>query len=169
MTPRARFGRSLSRFLGRWRHRPARHRPARHRQTRHRPARCWRGRSLRRDLRAMEDALAVEAPKLASMFEVFNLLTRYERPVGIESLRWSAPLVQASLMSRRARGPREPVRPRRLAAIAALVALAVVASVCIALSTQLRPAARSCLVATPAGFGYSVSRAPGCVPYPANK
>jgi hypothetical protein len=165
MTPRARFGRSLPRFLGRWRRRPRGHRP-----TWHRPTRFRSGRALRRDLRAMEAALAVEAPKLASMFEVFNLLTRYERPVGIEPLRSAVPLAQASLMSRGSRGAAARGRPRRLAAIAALVALAVVASVCLALSTQLRPAGRSsCLVATPAGFGYTLSRVPGCVHDPANK
>jgi hypothetical protein len=165
MTPRARFGRSLPRLLGRWRHRPTRHHPTRHRLTRYR-----RGRSLRRTLRAMEDALAADAPKLASMFEVFNLLTRYERPVGIEPLRSATPLVQASLMSRGPRGRATRGRPRRMAAIAALVALAVLASVCLALSTQFRPAGRSsCLVATPAGFGYTLSRVPGCTHLPANK
>ena len=117
----------------------------------------------------MEAALTADAPKLASMFEVFNLLTRHERPVGIEPLASSAPLVRAPLMTRGSGGAADPPRPRRVAAIVMLLALAVVAATCLAITTQLRPTARSCLVATPAGFGYSVSRAPGCTPYPLKK
>jgi hypothetical protein len=177
MTPRARCGRSLTRILGRWRHRAARHRFSRHRLSKHRLSkhrlsRHRLSRSLRRELWALEEALEADAPKLASMFEVFNLLTRYERPVGIEPLASSAPLVQTSLMPavrRRSAGQAKPARQRRLAAIATVLALAVVAACCFAISTQPRPTGRSCLVGTPAGLGYTVSRVPGCTPYPAKK
>jgi hypothetical protein len=151
-----------TRFLGRRRRGLAR--LIRHRGIRFRP-----GRSLRRQLSAMEDALTAEAPKLASMFEVFNLLTRHERPLGIEPLASPAPVPGNSLMSRGPRGSAGPAGPRRLAAIAALVALAVVAVTCLAITTQIRPSARSCLVATPAGFSDSASRVPGCLPYPLQK
>jgi hypothetical protein len=133
-----------------------------------------RRRSLRRTLWAMEDALAADAPKLASMFEIFNSLTRYERPVGIEPLASSAPLLLTAVPSARlmARGPSGSRRPRRtrLAAVVALAALAVVAAACFAISTQVRPVPRSCLVAASAGLtGLRLSRVPGCTAYPAQK
>jgi hypothetical protein len=128
-----------------------------------------RRRSLRRELWVMEAALTADAPKLASMFEVFNLLTRYERPVGIEPLASSAPLVRAPLMTRGSGGAAGPARPRRVAALATLLAVAVVLGTCLAIAIQIRPSARSCLDATPAGLGYSASRVPGCTPYPLKK
>ena len=121
----------------------------------------------------MEDALAADSPKLASMFEIFNALTRYERPVGIEPLASSAPLLPAAppapLMARGARGSRPP-RRTRLTALVTLAALAVVVAACFAISTQIRPVPRSCLVATSAGLtGFRLSRAPGCTAYPVQK
>jgi len=132
-----------------------------------------RGRSLRRQLWAMEDALAAEAPKLASMFEIFNSLTRYERPVGIEPLASSAPLLTAAPPARlTARRPSASCRPgrARLTAIVVLAALAVVAAACFAISTQVRPVPQSCLVAASAGLnGFRLSRPPGCTAYPVQK
>ena len=156
MTSRACCGRrSRTRFLGRWRRGLTRL--------------IRRRRSLRRELWVMEATLAADAPKLASMFEVFNKLTRHERPVGIEPLASSAPLLRAPLMTLGSGGAASPPRPRRVAAIMTLLTLAVVAATCLAITVGGRPPARSCLVATPAGFGYSISHAPGCTPYPFRK
>jgi hypothetical protein len=161
-------------------HRRGWRRPISHRLIGHRTHR-----SLRRDLWAMAAALAAEAPKLKSMFEMFNLLTRYERPMGIEPLASSAPLLTAAprpaprsapLMargpSRTSRGPSRTDGPHRtrLGAMVALGALAVVVAVCLVISTHVRPVARSCLVATSAGLtGLRLSHAPGCAAYPARK
>jgi hypothetical protein len=161
MRSRACSGRSRTRFLARWRRGLSQ-------VIRRRAIRFRRGRSLRRELWAMENALAADAPKLASMFEVFNLLTRYERPVGIEPLALSAPL-RAAVMSRRSRRSAGASRQRRLAAIFTLMVLAVVAATCFAITTQVRPAGRACLAAASAGFGYTTARVPGCVPSPAAK
>jgi hypothetical protein len=163
MTWLACFGHSLARFLSRLRHRLSWRRMIWHRTRR----------SLRRDLWAMEDALAADAPKLNSMFEMFNQLTRYERPMGIEPLASSAPLLTATrsapLMTR---GPSRSRSPRRtrLAAMVTLAALAVVVAACVAASTQLHPVPRSCLVAASAGLtGFRLSRASGCPAYPVQK
>ena len=156
MTSRACCGRrSRTRFLGRWR----------------RGLTCLirRRKSLRRELWVLEAALTADAPKLASMYEVFNLLTRYERPAGIEPLASWAPLVRPPLMTRESGGAASPPKPRRVAAIVTLLALAVVAATCLGITMGVRPATRSCLVAAPAGFGYTMSRAPGCTPYPFRK
>jgi len=173
MASRACFGRVLARLLGHAWLRLTRPHPVRPRPVRHGWFRYRRRRSLRRELWALEDRLAADAPKLASMFETFNVLTQHERATGIEPLASSAPLLAptavASLTARRPRGSARP-RRLRLAAITTLVALAFVVAACLAISTQIRPVTRSCLVPTSAGLtGFKLSRAPGCAAYPAKK
>ena len=150
MTPPACFGRSIVRFL-----------------RRHRPRR-----SLRRDLWEMEGALESDAPKLASMFEMFNRLTRHEQPTGIEPLVSPVPLLTAPSPPLMSRSPRGSARPRasRLMAITMLLALAFVVATCVAVSAQFRPVMRSCETATAAGLtGYRLSPIPACNAYPAAK
>jgi hypothetical protein len=164
MTPLACFGRSIARFLSSIARFFRRHRFFRQ----HRPAR-----SLRRDLWEMEGALESDAPKLASMFEMFNRLTRHERPTGIEPLVSPSPLLTAPAPPLMARNPRGPARPRgasRLMAITMLLALAFVVATCVAVSAQFRPVMRSCETATAAGLtGYRLSPIPSCNAYPAAK
>ena len=109
----------------------------------------------RRRLAAIERDLTTNAPALSSKFAVFNHLTRGERPVGVE---------QVSL----------PARPRlRIVYLAALLgALAAMVALCVTLTTQLRPTARTCqvaaagTVAAAAGSARALVRGAPCPAYP---
>jgi hypothetical protein len=89
----------------------------------------------RRQLARMERALARDTPALSSMFAMFNQLTRGERAGGMERIPVPA-------------GPR--LRP---AYLAVLLALAALVTLCVTLSTHIRPAARPCLTTAGAGIG----------------
>jgi Protein of unknown function (DUF3040) len=83
----------------------------------------------RRDLRrlaAIDRKLADDAPALASMFAMFNGLTKGEGPVGTERL------------AVRARPRPRPVH------LALLLTLAAVAALFVALSAQIHPVLRPC-------------------------
>jgi hypothetical protein len=80
----------------------------------------------RRRLTAIDRALAVETPRLASMFGMFNQLAAAE-PVGAERLparAWPRP---------------------RLAQVAFLATLAAIVALCVVLSTQVHSVMRTCL------------------------
>jgi hypothetical protein len=93
----------------------------------------------RRRLAAIDRALAAQAPRLASMFAMFNELA--EEPVSAERL---------------------PVRgwPRpRLAQVAFFATLAAIVALTVALSTQVRTVMRPCLTAPAASSAGSSSPA----------
>lgn len=102
----------------------------------------------RRDLAAINGALVADAPQLASMFDMFNRLTRAERPVGVERLR--------------GRGWPRPTSVQ----IALLAALAAIATLCIAASTQIHTVVRPCLASA---ASYAPVRDLGCQAYATNK
>jgi hypothetical protein len=111
---------------------------------RRRPAGSVRAtaRGLRR-LAAIDRALAVETPRLASMFAIFNELAGGE-PVGAERLPARA-------------------RPRlrlRLAHVAFLATLAAFVALCVMLSTQLPGVMRPCLSTVPASSRASSAASP---------
>jgi hypothetical protein len=87
----------------------------------------------RRRLAAIDRALAVETPRLASMFAMFNELAGGEEPVTAEQLP--------------SRGPRPRPRP---AQIAFLATLAAIVALCVALSTQVHTVIRPCRVSAAA-------------------
>jgi hypothetical protein len=86
----------------------------------------------RRKLAKIERTLMADTPALSSKFALFNHLTRGERPVGVERL------------------PSPRARPRA-AYVAALLALAAIATMCLALSAQVRTAVRTCQPAAVTG------------------
>jgi hypothetical protein len=93
----------------------------------------------RRRLAALESRLARDAPQLASMFDVFNQITKDEQPDSPERLP-------------------APATPRLQSVhVAVLVMLAAVAALCFALSTQIRPVARQC---TGSAAGAATTSAP---------
>jgi hypothetical protein len=83
----------------------------------------------RRRLAAMESALTRDTPQLASMFTLFNQLTKDDQPRGPERV-----LAPAK-------------RPLHSAHVAVLVTLAAVTALCFGLSTQIRPVPRQCATA----------------------
>jgi hypothetical protein len=91
----------------------------------------------RRKLAAVEHALLLDRPGLSTRFDLFNHLTRGERPIGVEQLP----------------GPAWP-RPRR-AHLAVLLALAAIVTLCLTLGAQARTAIRPC--SATAGGGATVS------------
>jgi len=98
-----------------------------------RSLRGWPGNAarLQRKLAGIERGLATEA-RLASMFAMFNALTRGERPSGVESLPRPA---RATLLS-----------PRVLTRAAAVLAMAAVVVGSLLLTSRTRPVDRSCLM-----------------------
>jgi hypothetical protein len=110
----------------------------------------------RRHLAALDRRLAAEAPALASMYGMFNRLTKDEGPSGWEALTVAPP--------RRARP-----HPAQLAV---LMVLAAVAALCVTLSTQLHPGGvPGC---NPAVSAAAVAAAPSvhsaaCASYATNK
>ena len=122
--------------------------------TTHRPGRQPRGPGgpvrapYRRKLARIERTLMADTPALSSKFALFNHLTRGERPVGVEQL--PAP------------GRRRP----RAAYVAMLLALAAIATMCLALSAQVRTAVRPCQHAAAAGTStHALTRASACDAY----
>jgi Protein of unknown function (DUF3040) len=107
--------------------------------TRHRPGRRPPGprgpvrAPYRRKLAKIERSLMADTPALSSKFALFNHLTRGEQPVGVERLPSSA-----------------RARPRA-AYVAVLLALAAIVTMCLALSAQVRTAARTCQPAAVTG------------------
>jgi hypothetical protein len=113
----------------------------------------WPGDSVRatphglRRLAAIDRALAVETPRLAGMFAMFNQLAGAE-PVGAERLparAWPRP---------------------RVAHVAVLATLAVIVAITVALSTQLHGVMRTCLSSAPTSSTAS-STASSTPPLPA--
>jgi hypothetical protein len=121
-----------------------------------RPLRGWPGNAarLRRTLAGIERGLATEA-RLASMFAMFNALTRGERPSGAEPLPRPA---RATLLSL-----------RMLTRAAAVLAMAAMVAGSLLLTSRTRPVDRSCLmlaangttVTVPVTAAGSTSGAPG--------
>jgi Protein of unknown function (DUF3040) len=98
----------------------------------------------RRQLAALDRALAAEAPGLASMFVLFNQFNKGEDPAGPE------------------RVP-APVRPRpQRTHIAVLLVLAAIVALCIALSTQIHAPVPPC--PSSAGTSASASAVPATGP-----
>jgi len=104
----------------------------------------------RRQLALMNRALAADAPQLASMFAMFNELTKGERSVGVECL-----------------GARAWSRPTSVH-IALLATLAAIVALCIALTSQIHTAVRPCLVSATSGPAYAPVRDFNCQAYPAS-
>ena len=98
-----------------------------------RSLRGWPGNGarLRRKLAGIEQGLAAEA-RLASMFAIFNALTRGERPSGAEPLPRPARALWLSA--------------RWVTRTAALLAMAAVIIGGLLLSSMVRPVDRSCLM-----------------------
>jgi hypothetical protein len=92
----------------------------------------------RRKLAAIEHALVSDTPGLSTRFDLFNHLTRGERPVGVERLP----------------GPAWP-RPRR-AHLAVLLALAAIVTLCLTLGEQARTAIRPCAASAAGGTTVSM-------------
>ena len=110
----------------------------------------------RRQLTALDRSLAAEAPALASMYAMFNRLTKGEGPGGWERLTTGT--------------PRRRSRPNP-AQLAMLMALAAIVALCVTLSTQLRPPADG--GCPPAGNVVAAAQFPvqtgSCASYATNK
>ena len=108
-----------------------------------RSLRGWPGNAarLQRKLAGIERGLATEA-RLASMFAMFNALTRGERPSGAEPLPRPA---RATLLSLRV-----------LTRAAAVLAMAAVVAASVLLTSRTRPVDRSCLMLTANGTTVTV-------------
>jgi hypothetical protein len=101
----------------------------------------------RRQLAAIDRALAAELPRLASMFAMFNQLAAQEEPASSERLpsrRWPRP---------------------RLGHVALFAALAAIAALCVALSTQVHTVLRPCPTWPPATSTASPSASPSASPF----
>jgi hypothetical protein len=111
----------------------------------------------RRGLASLDQVLTADAPRLASMYEVFNQLVSADGPVTGERL--PAP-------ARR--------RSRRLH-LALLLGLALLAGLCLTLSTQLHPSgqcvplAASGSTVTSASTAYAQEHSTGCPAYPSQQ
>lgn len=108
-----------------------------------RSLRGWPGNAarLRRKLAEIERGLAAET-RLASMFAMFNALTRGERPSGAEPLPRPARAAWLSL--------------RVLTRAAAVLAMVAVVAGGLLLSSRTRPVDRSCLMLTANGTTVTV-------------
>jgi len=108
-----------------------------------RSLRGWPGSAarLRRKLAGIERGLATEA-RLASMFAMFNALTRGERPSGAEPLPRPARATWLSL--------------RSLTRAAAVLAMAAMVVGSVLLTSRARPVDRSCLTLTANGTTVTV-------------
>jgi hypothetical protein len=108
-----------------------------------RSLRGWPGNTarLRRKLAGIERGLATEA-RLASMFAMFNALTRGERPSGAEPLPRPA---RATWLSRRV-----------MTRAAAVLAMAAVVAGSLLLTSKTRTVDRSCLMLTANGTAITV-------------
>jgi hypothetical protein len=106
----------------------------------------WLGNGrLRRKLAGIERGLATEA-RLASMFAMFNALTRGERPSGAE------PLPRSGRAAWALRAPTLSVRSARwLTRAAALLAMAAIIAGGLLVTAGIRPPDRSCLMLTAGG------------------
>ena len=102
----------------------------------------------RRQLARIERTLMADTPALSSKFALFNHLTRGERSVGVEQL------------------PSPGRRRPRAAYVAVLLALAAIATMCLALSAQVRTAVRPCQHAAAAGAStHALTRPTTCAAY----
>ena len=108
-----------------------------------RSLRGWPGNAarLRRKLAGIERGLATEA-RLASMFAMFNALTRGERPSGAEPLPRPARATWLSL--------------RVMTRVAAMLAMAAVVAGSLLLTSRTRPVDRSCMMLTANGTAVTV-------------
>jgi len=106
----------------------------------------------RRKLAAIERGLMADAPALSTKFAMFNQLAGGEPPGGVEQL--PAPAL---------RGPRAMY-------LAVLLAVAAIVTMCLALSAQVRTAARPCQAAVPTGTSAPApARGPSCPAYAKTK
>jgi hypothetical protein len=108
------------------------------------------GRRGRRRLSAIERALVMETPQLASMFQMFAQLAVGESHDGAERL---------------PRSVRSLPRPRRVH-LALLFAFASLVALCVTLSFRVTPSSRNCLASTSSASSAS-SASPGSSPSPA--